>query len=156
MLNYKETYNMEQYKATILILLLLVVLDAVGDGFRVRKWQRLHHSLEALQVAVWLGMLPLLHFGILDFQWYYLWMYVLGRIWGFDLIINPIIKKPILYVGKSSWYGWFLYWVSGDGNPNRERKWPVGHFVFMSKFLALVWWVAWLLSDGNAKALFIN
>lgn len=139
-----------------LILLFLVVLDAVGDGFRVRGWQRLHHSMESLQIGVWLSLLPAIHFGWLDFQWYYLLMYVLGRVVLFDFVINPIIKEKLSYISKSSWDGWFYYLISGDGNPNRERQWPVANTAFIFKFIALVWWVSWFISDGNARAIFIG
>ena len=140
----------------ILILLGQVILDAVGDGFRVRGWQRLHHSLESLQIAIWLAILPAIHFGWLDFQWYYIWMYVLGRIWLFDLVINPIMGMKLLYVGKSSWDGAIYYLISGEGNPNRKRQWPVKNFSFIFKFMAFVWWIGWFISNKDTIGIFIG
>lgn len=146
---------MEVYKIVLLILLLQVILDAVGDGFRVRKWQKMHHSMESLQLAVWLGLAYSIGKGWLDFQPYYFWMYVLGRIWLFNSVINPIMKQKWLYVSKTSWDGVIYYWISGDGNPDRKRKWPVGNFVFITQVMAFVWWIGWFLSNCDVKAIFI-
>ena len=140
----------------ILILLVQVILDAVGDGFRARGWQKIHHTIESVQIGIWLSLLPAIYFGWLDFQWYYIWMYVLGRIWLFDLVINPIMKQKLLYVSKTSWDGVIYYFISGDENPNRKRKWPVKNFSFIFKFMAFVWWIGWFISNKDTLSIFIG
>jgi len=147
---------METFMIVLLILLVQVILDAVGDGFRVWGWQKLHHSMEGLQLAVWLGLCYCVGKGRLDFQPYYVLMYVLGRIWLFDLVINPIMKQKLFYVSKSSWDGVIYYLISGDGNPNRKRQWPVANFSFIFKFMAFVWWLGWFISNKDTISIFIG
>ena len=45
---------MSKIKWTSLALLLIVILDASGDAFRLQGWQVAHHVMEALQIAGWL------------------------------------------------------------------------------------------------------
>ena len=147
---------MEPFMIMILILLLQVILDALGDGFRARGWQKIHHSLESLQIGIWLSLLPAIYFGWLDFQWYYIWMYVLGRLWAFNPTINAILKENWLYVSKSSWDGAILYWISGEDNPDRKRKWRIKNFQFMLMFLSFVWWIGWFISNKDTIGIFIG
>jgi len=147
---------METFMIVLLILLLQVILDAVGDGFRARGWQKIHHFMETIQIAIWLGIAYAIWREWLDFQLYYVWMYVLGRIWLFDFVINPILKEKLLYISKSSFDGVIYYWISRDGNPNKERRWPVTNTALIFKFLAFVWWVAWFFSNRDAIALYFG
>jgi hypothetical protein len=147
---------MEPFMIMILILLGQVILDSVGDGCRARGWQKIHHSIESLQIGIWLSLLPAIYFGWLDFQWYYIWMYVLGRIWLFDLVINPIMKQKLFYVSDTSWDGVIYYLISGDGNPNRKKKWPVENFSFIFKLMAFVWWIGWFISNKDTISIFIG
>ena len=153
-LDHKKEEIMEAHMIFILVLLFQVVLDAVGDGFRVRGWQKPHHTMESVQIAVWLFLGAAIAKEWVDFQWYYMWMYVLGRIWLFDLVMNPIMLQKLFYISKSSFDGAFYYWVMGDGNPNRKIQWPVTPFAIVIKALALIWWVSWFLTDADKIVVF--
>lgn len=136
---------MAKHIQTALILLGLVVLDACGDAFRTHGWQLLSHAMETIQVAGWI-----LIWGLYGFKGYYVAMYILARIWAFDLIYNPIAGNSLLYMGDNDLVGWlvihFAEWV----------KHPYVHFSFILKFIGLVWWTGWLITDGNTRALFIR
>lgn len=128
----------------ILILLLQVILDAVGDGFRVRGWQKLHHSAEAIQIGIWLALLVSTGIQVIDFQWYLVIMYILGRIWLFDPVNNLVSSRKIGYVGKSSIDGVIYHFISDKIFHN-----GVEHTSFIIKFMALVAWIAGLLGMFN-------
>ena len=139
---------MENYTFISLILLLQVILDAFGDGFRVRGWQKLHHTMETIREAIWFSFFAAaIKFIYIDFEWYYIAMYILGRIWIFDLINNIICKRKLFYVGESSWDGVIIHWISGTYRT--KNRWPVANLAFMIKLMAIVWWFAWLLTDGG-------
>lgn len=142
---------MEQHTIFILILLLQCILDALGDGFRARGWQRIHHFDESLQLSIWLGLIaavsPLL--GWLEFEWYYLLMYLFGRIWLFDLVINLVRKKNLFYVGQSSIDGVIYHFIAGTYR--KKHRFPVELVSFIVKFMALIGWVAMLLTDGGMR-----
>jgi len=143
---------MEQYIIVSLLLLVPVILDALGDSFRIRGWQNLHHTMESAREAFWIGMIvavsPLL--GWLEFEWYYIGMYILGRIWLFDPILNLVSDFDFFYISDSSTDGRILIWLSSD----KVFDVPVILPAAMVKFIALVWWVAWLLTDGGIKTIF--
>ena len=138
---------MEQHIIVILLLLIPVVLDALGDAFRIRKWQNLHHLMESAREAFWIalvvGVSPLL--GWFEVEWYYIAMYILGRIWLFDLVLNLVADFDFFYVSDSSTDGRILIWLSSD----KVFNVPVIYPTFIVKLMALVWWVAWLITDGG-------
>lgn len=134
---------MEPHIIIGLILLLQVIIDGLGDGFRVRGWQIPHHSMESLRIAVWIGIWASTGFGWLDFQWYYIAMYILGRIWLFDPVINLVAQFGFFYVGTSSLDGILLNWIAD------KYKVPVILPAIMIKLMALAWWIAWLLTNGG-------
>ena len=138
---------MEQHVTIILILLLQVILDALGDAFRIRRWQNLHHTMESAREAVWIGLAAAIGFGYLEFEWYYIAMYILGRIWLFDPILNLVSDFDFFYVSDSSTDGRILIWLCSD----KIFDVPIILPTVMIKFLALVWWVAWLITDGGIK-----
>jgi hypothetical protein len=140
---------MEQYTIVILFLLWQVIIDGLGDGFRVRKWQRPHHSMETLRIGGWLAYPAALSLGWVDFQWYYIAMYILGRIWAFDLVYNLVARNKLFYVSKTSWDGVILWWISGEDDPGRKNRWPIGMVASMPKMISLLWWMAWFLTDGG-------
>ena len=117
-----------------LLLLLLCVLDAAGDAFRVRKWQIIHHSLEVVQIAVWF-----LIWALFEFRYEYVIMYITGRIFLFDIVFNLIARNKWSYVGTSSLYGRILGWFAG------VMKEP-GHLVWVIRAIAIIWWIAWLIT----------
>ncbi|KKM01892.1 hypothetical protein LCGC14_1789890 [marine sediment metagenome] len=121
-----------------LVLLLIVMLDAAGDALRLRKHQVISHMAEAVQVALWIAV-----WALFEFQVYYIAMYILGRFIVFDLVFNLIAGNKIFYIGESSLYGRGLRWLAG------KVRQPVGLFISMPKLMALVWWVAWFLTDGG-------
>ena len=117
-----------------LVLLGLVLLDAVGDAFRLRGWQIIHHLMELCQIAVWF-----LIWGLFGFELVYMVLYVLGRIIMFDMVFNLVSGLRIGYVGKSSLYDIILTkfgsWV---------KQHPV-HFVFIFRFMALLAWIGLII-----------
>jgi len=135
----------------IISLLLLVVLDAYGDALRYRGYQ-IWHLVEAVQIAGWFVFAGLFAadcmtsivanqsvMSIILSGWIYVLIYVLGRIWLFDLVYNLTAGKPILYVGKNDLFGKSVRWFAGI--------WPVSYsnVSFIVKFMALIGWVALLL-----------
>jgi len=136
---------MAKHLQAALILLALVVIDATGDVFRAAHWQIPHHAMEVIQVAGWIAI-----WALYGFKKYYIGMYILARLWAFDLVYNIWFGHPLLYMGQSDLLGLSVQWFADLVKQNYL------HFSFMIKFLSLVWWVAWLLTDGNARALFIG
>ena len=134
---------MSQHHIFILILLLQVILDAVGDGFRMNSWQKAHHTMETLREGIWIALIAAVSLGWLDFQWYYVAMYILGRIWLFDPVINLVAREDFFYIAKSSWDGVILYWLA------YKFRVPVILPAAMIKLMALAWWIAWLVTDGG-------
>lgn len=124
---------MKEAQIVLLLLLLQVVLDAAGDAFRTRKWQIPHHAFEALQIAVWIFI-----WAKFEFELYFIWMYVIGRFWAFDMVYNLITKEELWYVGKTSLYGRFFSWfIPKIKEPGMLVPWLKG--------MALLWWLVWLL-----------
>jgi hypothetical protein len=133
---------MSKEKWTSLALLLLVILDATGDAFRIQGWQVLHHSIESLQVAGWLAVWILFRFNPV-----YIAMYILGRFVTFDVVLNLIVGNDWWYVGETSLYGRFLSWLAG------LVKQPISMFVTAFKAIALFVWVAWFWTDRKFREL---
>jgi len=124
---------MNEFIVISLILLGVSLIDAAGDAFRVRKWQVVHHSMEVLGIAVWF-----LIWGLFEFRYEYIIMYITGRIFCFDIVFNLIARNKWSYVGTSSLYGRILGWFTGI------MKEP-GHLVWVIRVIALVWWIAWII-----------
>ena len=136
---------MPKHIQTALILLGLVVLDATGDALRQNGWQIPHHLMEVVQVAGWI-----LIWALYGFKGYYVAMYILGRLWAFDVVHNLWTGHILLYMGESDLVGISVRWFAGLVKQNYLN------FSFILKFIALVWWTAWLFTDGNARAIFIG
>ena len=136
---------METYHIVILILLVQVILDGLGDGFRQNGWQNVHHSMETIREGIWLVYVGCVAFQWLDFAPYYITMYILGRIWLFDIVINLVVGNKLFYIGKSSLDGIILHKVAD------KFKVPVHLPAFIVKLVAIVWWIAWILTDGGVK-----
>lgn len=111
-------------------LLLCVVLDAVGDSFRFKGWQRLHHLFETFQVALWLSLFALTGLGYVEFRWVYIVIYILERVLFFDPIWNGITEHKWLYVGENDITGLIIRGVA------RIFKVPYEHPSFMVKLLS--------------------
>lgn len=130
---------MNEFVIVTLILLALAAIDAAGDAFRIHQWQIIHHSMEVLGIAVWIAL-----WKYFDFNNIYIAMYITGRIWLFDPLLNIIAGYKLTYAGKSSIYGrvlsWFMIKVK---NP--------GIIVWVLRALALIWWVAWILTKADGR-----
>jgi hypothetical protein len=129
---------MAEYITIGLVLLGLVILDGSGDAFRSKGWQILHHTMETIQIAGWI-----LIWALFGFEPYYVAMYVLGRIWAFDLTWNLWTGNRILYVGTSDLFGRAIRGISN------LFKVPYENTSFIIKLIAVAWWIAWLLTNGG-------
>ena len=121
-----------------LILLLLVVLDATGDALRSRGKQLLHHSIESIQIAIWIAL-----WALFEFHWLYVLMYIFARFVFFDLIYNLIVGNKWYYVGVSSIYDRVFRAIGKTQGAIMA--------VTVPKFIIFVWWTAWLLTNANGK-----
>jgi hypothetical protein len=134
---------MAKYIQVGLILLGLVVLDASGDAMRILGWQIPSHAMETIQIAGWI-----LIWALYGFKRYYVAMYILARIWAFDIVLNLWTGFRLLYVSDNDLVGLAILWFADLVHQ------PYVHFSFILKFITLVWWIAWLLSDGDHRALY--
>jgi len=140
----------------ISLLLLLVAIDAIGDSFRFLNRQFLHHAMESIQIAGWFCFAVLFAFICMNSvqanqsvwmvilsHWHYALIYVLGRIWLFDILWNILTGHDPLYMGKNDLFGrsvrLFSAWVMQDYK----------HFSFMLKFLALIAWIGLILKANG-------
>ena len=130
---------MNEFLIVSLILFGVVVVDAAGDAFRIHQWQLAHHIMEVVGIAVWIVL-----WKYFDFHWEYLIMYITGRIWVFDPLLNLIAGYRLTYAGKSSLYGRLLSWLM------IKAKNP-GAIIWVIRGLALVWWIAWLLTKADGR-----
>lgn len=128
---------MSEFIIVSIILLVVMAVDAAGDAFRVHQWQNVHHLMEAVGVAAWISV-----WALFDFHWVYIVMYITGRIWLFDPLLNLIAGYKLTYSGKSSIYGRLLSWFQ------LKVKEP-GMLVWVIRGIALLWWVVWLFTDAN-------
>ena len=117
-----------------LLLVALVAVDAIGDAFRLRKWNIPHHALESIHVAGWIGI-----WAAFGFDWHYITMYVAGRIVLFDIVFNLTAGLPIAYVGENSIYDLIIKLFGGWVKQNP------GHFAFIFRAMALTVWIATLI-----------
>jgi len=131
---------MSKIKWTSIALLLLVVLDALGDGFRLERWQIAHHVMESCHVIGWIVV-----WFVFRFNPVYLVMYILGRFIAFDLVFNLVVGNYWWYIGDSSLYGRFMLWFA-----DLVRQ-PIALMVSMPKFMALIWWVAWFWTNKQLR-----
>jgi len=117
-----------------LVLLLQVALDASGDAFRAKGWQVIHHFMEALQIAGWF-----LIWALFGFEPIFIPIYILGRIWLFDLIFNIWKGNHLLYLGENDVFGKVIRWFANLVKQNYM------HFSFILKLMALVAWLGLML-----------
>lgn len=122
-----------------IILVVIVALDAVGDGLRWVGRQVAHHAVEIIREGVWLSLVAY----FMD-NWTIITMYVTARVAFFDPIINLVAGKPIGYAGNSSIYDRLLRWFSG------KVKEP-GHLIWVVRVIALIWFVAWIITNADGR-----
>jgi len=70
-------------------------------------------------------------------------VYILGRIWLFDLLFNVLTGHNLLYMGKNDLFGRITIWFAGLVKQRYE------HFSFMVKFLALIVWIGLILKANG-------
>jgi len=117
---------------TITVLLLLqVALDASGDAFRFRTWQKAHHSMEVVHVALWFDL-----WACFGFKWRYFLLYILGRLWLFNIVFNLWCGWELLYMGTTDPVDISIRWFADLVKQNYM------HFSFMLKLLSLIGWVS--------------
>ena len=136
---------MTDFKVMSLLLTLLIIWDAVGDGLRAKGKQIPHHILEAVSVALWLLLLVIVARGRLIWYDKLIVMYITMRIAIFDVIFNIVRGNKWFYVGTSSIYGIVLSWFTGKV---KEQ----GFLIWVIRFLALIWWVAWFVTNADGWA----
>lgn len=131
---------MSEFVIVTLILLGIAATDAAGDAFRIHQWQIAHHILELVSTVIaWVIL-----WKFFEFQWVYLTMYITGRIWLFDPLLNWIAGYKLTYAGKSSIYGRLLSWFMNKvKNP--------GHLIWVLRALAFIWWIAWILTRADGR-----
>ena len=126
---------------TVTVLLLLqVALDASGDAFRFRTWQIAHHVMEASQVVLWV-----LLWACFGFRWRYLLLYVLGRLWLFNIIFNGWCGWEWLYLGTTDPVDISIRWFAELVKQNYLN------FSFMVKFMSLVCWISVFVNQWRAN-----
>ncbi len=130
---------MNEFVIVTLILLGVVIMDAAGDAFRIHQWQLIHHIMEVLGVVVWILLWKF--FGFRDV---YIIMYITGRIWLFDPLLNLIAGYKLSYAGKSSIYGRVLSWFM------LKVKNP-GVIIWVVRAMAIIWWIAWLITSAEGR-----
>ena len=132
---------MSEFIIVSLILLGLAAIDSSGDAFRIHQWQLVHHLMEVLGIGVWIAL-----WASFEFHWVYLTMYITGRIWLFDPLLNLIAGYKLTYSGKSSIYGRVLSWIMIKTG---ER----GHLIWVLRAMALIWWVAWIFTNADHQVM---
>ena len=92
--------------AIIIILTLILISDAVGDGQRTRGNQVIHHFLEGVMIALFFAIIVIVNYNMLSgFELRWLLVYYLSlRLAGFDLIYNITAGNKWNYFGNSSLY----------------------------------------------------
>jgi len=131
---------MDKIKYTSLALLLLIILDATGDAFRLEGRQVLHHVVESFQIAGWLAV-----WALFDFNMVYIVMYILGRLILFDVTFNAIAGNSLLYMGENDLVGKGVRWFADLTKQNYI------HFSFMLKFMSLLVWGSYFFNNKQYR-----
>ncbi len=120
----------KEYLIASICMVLLVILDAAGDAFRLRGWQIIHHEAE---VHVIIGFFAA--WALFGFKWVYVWLYALARVAIFALVFNLVAGNAPFYVGDSGGYDIALRWFA-----NLVRVGPE-NIAFILTFMASLSWV---------------
>ena len=111
-------------------LVLMILLDASGDAFRTKDWQFIHHLMEAIHLGLWIAI-----WALFAFRWEWILVYVMARIWIFDLTYNIWVGNKLMYVGKNDLWGGFIRWWAN------LVKQPYENFSFIFKVMAFAVWI---------------
>ena len=94
----------------LLYFILIILLDAVGDGLNDSRRKTAGHLLQALSL---LGLLISPFIIREDIRWaWYIIDYAFLRIALFDMIYNLTRGLPIGYIGTTSIWDKFMQWIS--------------------------------------------
>lgn len=110
----------------LLILLSLVLANAIEDSFRTKNKKVLAHIYNSIHIVGWFYLMKF------DFNWTYVFQYILIRFALFDITWNLIVGKPLFYIGTTSLYDKFWQWFK------KTTKFPMNHFLFWVKLIALL------------------
>jgi len=93
-------------KIYLIILTLILISDAIGDGQRTRGNQVIHHFLEGVMIALFFAIIVIVNYNMLSgFELRWLLVYYLSlRLAGFDLIYNISAGNKWNYFGENSLY----------------------------------------------------
>ena len=136
------------------ILLMVLVLDAVGDAFRTNRHYTLHHIAESVNVGLSISLLFIGYISsgknieigqyIIHSKDYVnfahllcaVGFYVTSRFVFFDLIYNLVTKQPLGYIGTkgSSIYVDIFYWIARNDESN------LGFVVTLLKGFGFIFW----------------
>ena len=137
---------MTDFKIFSLIFLVLILLDAVGDALRAKGKQVPHHTLEVGHIVGWFMIAVITARGWLAWSDLMIVMYITLRIAIFDVVFNIIRGNKWSYIGESSLYGIVLTWFV-----KRPKVQEQGFLIWVIRFLALLWWVTWFITDGGFR-----
>lgn len=95
---------------TLIILFLIMAFDAVGDGFRTRGWQILHHIFEASLYAMFGWIIWLINNDpVSNFEFRWLIVYIVSmRISFFTFIYNFAAGNKRYYLSTDKWWDRFV------------------------------------------------
>jgi hypothetical protein len=107
------------------LFVILVIINALEDGFRDSNKKVLAHLFNGLHIAGWIAMM------YFDFSWVFVLKYVLIRFALFDVTYNLIRGNKIFYIGTTSLYDKFWRWLE-------HKKIPINHLLFWTKLISLL------------------
>lgn len=100
------------------LIVLSIALDAIGDALRDKRKLKLSHLFEAGMIAAFLALVLLYK----DVRWqdhlFLIVLYIVNRIFLFDIIYNKVKGNSISYIGDNSYYDDFFKLVLKKANPN--------------------------------------
>lgn len=108
------------------ILILLVLINSLEDGFRDTNKKVLAHLFNTLHIVGWLFMIQY------ELSYILITQYVLLRFSLFDIVYNLIKGNKTFYIGNTSIYGKFWNWIY------KITKFQITHLLFWLKLISLL------------------
>lgn len=115
----------------IVFIYLLVILDAIADALRDSK-KKLAHLIQVLFVAAFFILVFLYEGTTLKDHLSIIALYLVARLFFFDLVYNAVRGVGLLYIGDTS------YWDIYTKRILARIKMPVGFWVWIK---AVIWLV---------------
>ena len=119
---------------TLIIIVLAVIADAVADAERDEGHKLFSHTLEAFSILalLMLSLCSVILIEVVKDFWFYIFgMYIVQRLFFFDIFYNAIRGICITYIGRTSlidkflrkikmhptWWLWarFVIWIAYTG-----------------------------------------